>query len=234
MGHPEIRVSEAGQPPRPPPYVAVMVIDGLVKPHRVAEIPLVPVKPVFVVPSPLEILERICVFEMFHVTSLVTFCGVAFPANVAITVKVIWPPFGTLVGLAVTVMFVTAGQTLTVAVLVAVPSVAVMVVTPGGLLMTAAAITFPSFRPIVATEVSDDVQRHFPETFDVLPSLKVPVATIWSVPLGARVWPLGPTVMLVNVGFTKKPLQLTAKARAASAARAPIRRSLCFVDDIVM
>jgi hypothetical protein len=179
-------------------------------------------------------LERIVVFEMFHVTWLVTSCGVVFPENVAITVKVMVPPATTLVGLAVTVMVVTAGQTSTVAVLVAVPSVAVMVVTPGGLLMTAAAITFPSLRPIVATEVSEDVQRHLPETFDVLPSLKVPVATICNVPLGAMVWPLGPTVMLVNVGFTKKPRQLMARAKVASPAKAPARRSCCFVDDIVI
>jgi hypothetical protein len=29
-------------------------------------------------------------------------------------------------------------------------------------------------------------------------------------------------------------VQLTAKAKAASAAKAPARRSFCFVDDIVM
>jgi len=38
--------------------------------------------------------------------------------------------------------------------------------------------------------------------------------------------------MLETVGFTKKPVQLTARASAASAANAPIRRCLCFVDDI--
>jgi hypothetical protein len=40
--------------------------------------------------------------------------------------------------------------------------------------------------------------------------------------------------MLVIVGLGKKPVQLTAKAKAASAAKAPARRSFCFVDDIVM
>jgi len=38
----------------------------------------------------------------------------------------------------------------------------------------------------------------------------------------------------VSVGLTKKPLQLTASANAASAANAPARRSFCFIDGIVI
>jgi hypothetical protein len=37
---------------------------------------------------------------------------------------------------------------------------------------------------------------------------------------------------VVNVGLVKKPVQLTARANVASAAKAPARRSLYFVDDI--
>jgi len=38
----------------------------------------------------------------------------------------------------------------------------------------------------------------------------------------------------VSVGFTKKPVQLTANAKVASAAKAPVKRNLVFVDDIVI
>ena len=45
----------------------------------------------------------------------------------------------------------------------------------------------------------------------------------------------GSIVMVVRVGFWKKPLQLTARARVASAAKAPANRSLFFFcDDIVI
>lgn len=43
----------------------------------------------------------------------------------------------------------------------------------------------------------------------------------------------GPTASAVRVGLTKKPWQLIARARVASAPKAPIRRSLDFVGDIV-
>ena len=41
-------------------------------------------------------------------------------------------------------------------------------------------------------------------------------------------------VMEETVGFWKKPVQLTARAKAASAVKAPAGRSLFFVDDIVI
>jgi hypothetical protein len=41
-------------------------------------------------------------------------------------------------------------------------------------------------------------------------------------------------VMVETVGFTKKPRQLMARAKVASAAKEPARRSLFFVDDIVL
>jgi hypothetical protein len=42
----------------------------------------------------------------------------------------------------------------------------------------------------------------------------------------------GSIVMLETVGFWKKPVQLTARAKVASAAMAPAIRSSCFADDI--
>jgi hypothetical protein len=44
----------------------------------------------------------------------------------------------------------------------------------------------------------------------------------------------GPTASELSVGFTKKPLQLMAKARVRSAAKVPATRSWCFVDDIII
>jgi len=73
------------------------------------------------------------------------------------------------------------------------------------------------------------------EALPVLPSLKLPVALICTVLL------VGPASIValegaidieVNVGFTKNPRQLTARARAASAATAPATRSWCLIDDI--
>lgn len=69
----------------------------------------------------------------------------------------------------------------------------------------------------------------------VLPSLKVAAAVICCVAaLGpkATVGLGGSIVMLETVGFWKKPVQLTARVNIARAAKAPARRTLCFVDDI--
>ena len=71
----------------------------------------------------------------------------------------------------------------------------------------------------------------------VLPSLLVPNTVICTVfPVGP-VWMVGdtgPTDKDEIVGFTKNPVQLTAKANRLSAARAPRRRSVRFGDDIGM
>src|SRR4029077_11712631 len=59
-------------------------------------------------------------------------------------------------------------------------------------------------------------------TSPVLLSLKVAVAAIcWVEPTGMFTLD-GPTVMLLTVGFTKNPLQLTAKARPRITANEPI------------
>jgi hypothetical protein len=44
----------------------------------------------------------------------------------------------------------------------------------------------------------------------------------------------GVTVIAVGVGFTKNPVQLTPRASVASAASAPINRSLDLVEDMVL
>ena len=78
---------------------------------------------------------------------------------------------------------------------------------------------------------------HETDGLPVLPSLKVPKAVICTVLLVVPVSMLGvtgPTEIDDSVGFTKKPLQLTASANVASAANAPARRSLCFIDGIVI
>jgi len=86
----------------------------------------------------------------------------------------------------------------------------------------------------LATDSSDDVQVDFPVTSLVLPSLNVPVACICCVPDGASETFCGPIASEVSVGLTKKPVQLTASAKVASAAKAPASRSFCLVDDIVI
>ena len=68
----------------------------------------------------------------------------------------------------------------------------------------------------------------------VLPSLLVPNTVICTVLLVLPVSMVGvdgPTAIEDSVGLTKKPVQLTVRANMA---RAPARRSLCFVVDIVI
>jgi hypothetical protein len=71
----------------------------------------------------------------------------------------------------------------------------------------------------------------------VLPSLKVPDAVIWTVfpvvPVSI-VGVAGPTEIEDNVGFTKNPVQLTARANVANTPKAPASRSLVFADDMII
>src|ERR1700722_2089389 len=70
----------------------------------------------------------------------------------------------------------------------------------------------------------------------VLPSLFVPntvICTVLSVLPVSIVGDAGPIDIEDMTGFWKKPLQLTPKANVASAAKAPIKWSLRFIDDIV-
>ena len=71
--------------------------------------------------------------------------------------------------------------------------------------------------------------------FVVLPSLFVPNAFICTV---LPVLPVsivgvgGPTASELNVGFTKNPVQLAARAKAPRAMKAPAKRKFFFFDDI--
>jgi hypothetical protein len=66
------------------------------------------------------------------------------------------------------------------------------------------------------------------------PLLSVAAAVSCSVSATLTVGLGGSITILVTVGFTKKPVQLTARAKVARAAKAPARRSLFFVDDIAI
>ncbi len=93
---------------------------------------------------------------------------------------------------------------------------------------------------IVAIDPSLGLILHVTGVLPVLPSLKVANAVICTVLLvgpTSMVGEGGPTAIPETVGFTKKPRQLTANANIASAAKAPVIRSvdfrsLDFVDDI--
>jgi hypothetical protein len=69
----------------------------------------------------------------------------------------------------------------------------------------------------------------------VLPSLLVAntvICTVLSVVPVSIVGLAGPTAIELRVGFTKNPVQLTAKANEAKTANAPIKRKVFFFDDI--
>ena len=89
---------------------------------------------------------------------------------------------------------------------------------------------------IVAIDPSLGLMLHVTGVLPVLPSLnvaKVVICTVLPVFPTSMVGVGGPTAIEVSVGFTKNPLQLTARARVVSAAKAPMSRILCFVDDII-
>lgn len=69
----------------------------------------------------------------------------------------------------------------------------------------------------------------------VLPSLKVAVALICTVLFVVPVCMdgvAGVTTRELTVGFTKNPRQLAAKASVASAAKAAVKRSFDFMEDM--
>lgn len=71
----------------------------------------------------------------------------------------------------------------------------------------------------------------------VLPSLKVPTANICTVLLVlpvSIVGVAGPTESDDSVGFTKKPVQLIARANIANTPKPPASRRLVFADDIII
>ena len=120
-----------------------------------------------------------------------------------------------------------------VVVALAVPEAAVMVLVP-----VETPVTSPP-AVIVATE-GVSLDQHTVVPVQLVPPVKVSEFPLLSVPaaVSCRVFATltvglgGSITILVTVGFTKKPVQLTASANVASAAKAPARRSLVFVDDI--
>lgn len=82
---------------------------------------------------------------------------------------------------------------------------------------------------IVATDVGVMVQET-DGLFVVLPSLLVPntvICTVLPVFPVSMVGDAGPTAIDDSVGLTKKPVQLTVRAKVASKAKVPARRSFC-------
>jgi hypothetical protein len=133
-------------------------------------------------------------------------------------------------------MLVTLSKvTVAVVVALAVPDAAVMVLVPG-----ATPVRRPPTETVATDGVSLDqhtvvpVQLVPPVRVSGFPLLSVPAAVSCRVSVTLTVGLGGSITMLDTVGFTKKPLQLTARAKNPSAARAPARRSLWFGDDIVM
>ena len=135
-----------------------------------------------------------------------------------------------------TTMLVTLPRvTVAVAVALAVPEDAVMVLVPA---------ETPVSRPpvVIVATVGVALDQHTVVPLQLVPPDKVIALPLLSVPAAVNVavnpWLTvglgGSIVMLETVGFTKKPVQLMVKTSVARKAKAPARRSLWFVDDIVI
>src|SRR5215831_6780100 len=173
--------------------------------------------------TPADTVARFVLLEV-HVATEVTSGDPLQVVAVAVidTVEPALAPTLPLVGLSViALMQPTVTVTLCVPVMVGLSfEVAVTVAVP-----TLADVTRP-VAEMVATEVGSMLQAT-DGLLLVLPSLFVPNAVICTV---LFVFPVsmvglaGPTASELNVGFTKKPLQLTANASVASTPNAPIKR----------
>src|SRR3984893_4413977 len=167
---------------------------------------------------------------MLQLACALTSTWVLEPEIVAKAWKVVVPPFRRtlrLVGLMVSPVTLVRA-TVTLAVPVIVPDWAVIVAVP-----VATPATWPE--PLIVATLPSELVQTTPEVrVFVLPSLYVPVAVICCVEPTGRLKPVGPTVTVVSVGFTKKPRQPRLKAKIASAAKAPAMRSFCWVDDMVV
>lgn len=134
-----------------------------------------------------------------------------------------------------TILVTLASVTVAVVVALAVPDAAVMVLVP---------CEIPVIVPpvlIVAT-LGVALDQHTTVPVQVVPPVSVSGFPLLSVPaaVNGRVSPtltvgLGGSIAMVDtVGLTKNPVQLTARARVASAARAQAKRRLWLVDDIII
>ena len=134
-----------------------------------------------------------------------------------------------------TILVTLASVTVAVVVAVAVPDDAEMVLVP-----TETPVNVPPVLMVATLGVSLD--QHTVVPVQAVPPVRVMGLPLLSVPAAFNCV-VNPTVtdglggrieMVETVGFTKNPLQLTAKANRLNAARAPARRSLWFGDDIGM
>jgi hypothetical protein len=134
-----------------------------------------------------------------------------------------------------TILVTFASVTVAVVVAVAVPDAAVMVLVPAETPVNVPPVLMVA-TPGVSLDQHTVVPVHLVPPVRVmgLPLLSVPAAfncvesPTLTVGLGGRI------EIVETVGFTKNPVQLTASANIASAAKAPDTRSFCFVDDIVI
>jgi hypothetical protein len=124
--------------------------------------------------------------------------------------------------------------TVAVVVALAVPEAAVIVDVPAE-----SPVSNPLTETVATLGVSLDqhtvvpVQLVPPVKVSGFPLLSVPAAVSCCVKVTLTDGLGGSITMLETVGFTKKPLQLTVMAMTASTAKAPARRSLFFLGDIV-
>jgi hypothetical protein len=176
---------------------------------------------------------------VFHVTLAVT--STVCPPAVAVAVKQSFPlavefsgilndvtPFGPR-----TKLLTFCNVTVAVVVALAVPDAAVMVLVPAE-----TPVSVPLLLMVATLGVSLDqhtvvpVQLVPPVRVRPFPLLSVPAAVSCVVNPTLTVGLGGSIVMVETVGLVKKPVQLTPRANVASAAKAPIRWSLLFLDDI--
>jgi hypothetical protein len=128
-----------------------------------------------------------------------------------------------------------ASVTLAVVVAVAVPEAAVMVLVPAE-----TPVNVPPVLMVATLGVSLD--QHTVVPVQLVPPVRVMGLPLLSVPAAFNCV-VNPTLTdglggrierVETVGFTKKPLHPTARARIRSAAKEPARRSLWLVDGIVI
>jgi hypothetical protein len=171
-----------------------------------------------------------------QVTLVVT--SIVWPPAVAVAVKQSFPVAVVLSGklklvipLGPSVMLVTlANVIVAVVVALAVPDAAVMVVVPA---------ETPVKRPpvLMVATLGVELDQHTVFPVQLVPPVSVTAFPSLSVPAAVSCWvnPMltagfgGSIVMLVMVGFTKNPLQLTASAIIPSTANAPITRRFHFI-----
>jgi len=176
------------------------------------------------------VIETAGLFED-QVTPAVTSCGPETPETSAITTTVTGTSESSVLdGEKVIVKFVPF-STQTVADAVAVIPWSSAVIVAAAVLMSV-----PVRTPELLTVMPPPLLVHV-TLLEILPaeelSVLVPKASSCVVPPSGTVGVDGEMVMEASCSGTKKPLQLTASARVASAAKAPARWSFCFVDDIV-